>query len=545
MRRLLLLLILLGSGPAWAGPRARSNDRGISELFDRIRPAVVRVAGLWPRRSAMPSSGVYVGDAGIVLSWGHYAQPGWKVTVTIPGGEQREGKVIARDPLSGVVALAVSGRVPAFVRAVGEDLSAGRTTISAGHPFGAERADDWPAAGLGIVAQRRPADDAGTEGRYLLSLAVNPGEFGGPLLAGDGRLAGILLPVRDARSDFCQAVPVSDLRRRFADHARVAAALARSSPTGPEDARTWPVHAALSRAAHRVSASVLSLIVRHGADKTGARRPVRIASGLLVTAEGHVLTVGVNLTDAEEVVVVRPDGTEAVAETVATDERYDLALLRIPAEGLPSPAELATVAPRIGRWVAAVGNPNGRAGGRGPLLSFGIVGALHRPDRRYCAIHTDAAVNRANAGGALVDLDGRVVGIPSTLGGRAMSVFGSNSGLGFAIPAAVVAKRLPRLRRGESLTWVPGYLGVELDTRSTLKDGVRIAVVTSGLSAAKAGLRPGDVIREIDGIPIRDMTDIRWIFGGFEEGQKITVTVRRGKELVDVEAVLGVRPHGV
>jgi len=541
MRRLVLLSVLLAAASASAGSVSRTDDRRISDLFDRVRPAVVRVTGLWPGRKALPSSGVYVGDAGIVLSWGHYAQVGWKATLVIPGGEERQGKVIAKDAQSGVVAIAATGKVPAYVRAVGEDLAAGRTTISAGHAFGTERADHWSAAGLGTVAQYRPTDDAGTQGRYLLTLAVNPGEPGGPLLAGDGRLAGILLPVRDLRSGFNQAVPVSDLRRRFAGNARVAAALAPVEATLPGDARAWPVHAALSLAAHRVSASVLSLLIRLEAAKNGVRPTDRIASGLLIDAQGHVLTAAVNLNRAEEVIVVLPGGKEARAETVATDERYDLALLKVSAEGLPAPATLAVAPPRVGQWVAAVGNPNGRAAGRGPLLSFGIVGALGRPDRRYRAIHTDAAINRANAGGALVDLDGLVIGIPSTLGGRAMSVFGANSGLGFAIPAATVTKRLESLKAGETLKHVPGYLGVSLDHENQAKDGVRITEIVPGLAAEKAGLMVDDVIQEIEGIPVHDLSDIPWIFGGLEEGQRVTVTVRRGKELLDLQAELGRR----
>lgn len=537
---LLPLALLLLALPAGAGPLGDRTDDSAAGLVARIRPLVVKVEGIDAGGRLLPSAGVVVGDGGHVVTWSRMASPGWNAVVIRPGGRKRAAKVAARDPRSGLTLLELERPFERGLATAPGFLGAGDPVVTAGYPFGGELADSGAAVSQAVIAQARREKDGEEPSLYLLSGAVNPGDFGGPLVDRHGRLAGLLVPGRDEPSGLSSALPVAVVAARFAGTAGAKEALAPAGPSEDGDGVEWPVQDALRVAAQAVAPAVPSLVMEP--EEEG--RETWSATGVLVSDTGLIVTTRENLVGAKSVTAVLADGREFAATRLGSDERIGIALLSIDAPDLPAPASLARELPRVGRFVAAVGNANGREVRNGPLVTIGIVGARNRRDRRYGALHTDAAVNRANAGGALVDLEGRVVGILTTFGGTTLTDLGANSGIGFAIPSPAVSDRLPALARGETIAWRPGYLGVNLDLNVPPENGgVVILEVQPGEAAEAAGLKPGDVIVGADDHTIGGYDDLRRIFLGFEEGQEIRLRLRRDGKDLEVLATLGAPPE--
>jgi len=519
---------------------AASPDEAGMRLAAAVRGAVVRVDGPGgPRRLA---SGVVTGSGRVVLTWSAGWSRGAEVSLSFPGGVTRKGEVLARDRATGVTAVRLLDPVAEGVLPRAGDLAAGEPVAVAGHAFGTLRGEGGAAVALGILAQVRRAD---TGDRYLLTSAVNPGEFGGLLADRNGRLAGILLRRRDPLTGFSTAVPVSTLREAFRDHEEVVAALTPSEGAEPLLQGAWPIHDRLKLVAEAVCPSVLSLVeeVAEGSDD----KP-RIVTALLVDGEGHAVTTRANLTGIRTFRAVFPDGREFPAERRGEDVRLGIVMVRIEGDSLPKPPDFAGDLPPIGSFVVALGNPNGRDRGAGCLLTMGIVGARNRSARsqgpmQYRALHTDAGVNRGNLGGPLIDLSGRVVGVLSSLGGASLTEVGANSGIGFAIPTRLLAPSLEPLRRGEKIEFRPGYLGVSLSFTPAEGGGVLVTAAQPGFPAARSGVKANDVIVGADGESIAAYEDLRRLFSEFEEDQTVRLSVRRGEDMVELDVTLGPWPR--
>ena len=519
MRRLpAVVLLALLAATASAGPLAGEASAVSAAAAAKLIPAVVRVFGL--PSGGLPASGTILAGGSLVLTWSRPAEPGHRVRVARAGEPARNGSVSARDTATGVTILRIDGEPFARGLASGPDPEAGEPVFVAGHPYGTVRGEGGPALGLGVVAQREPAS-----GRILLSCSVNPGDYGGPVADREGRLVGVMLPEQDAVSGLPYAALVSTIRSRL--------------PGLPEAetgaAEPWPVHESLRRAALAVWPSVVSLATEGEPDVW--------FSGVVADAEGGVLTTRPGLPVGSKLVAVLPGGSERAALVLGTMERYGVTLLELEGPDPPVPARFAAEAPGVGSFVAGVGNPNGRDIDRGPLVTVGVIGGVNRADRRYDAVVTDAAVNRGNAGGALVDLDGRVVGFLTTLNGSALLSVGANSGVGFAIPFPPLSLHLAALRRGESVPWRPGYLGVSLSFDEVEGGGVRIEAVLPGRPAEKAGMLAGDVIVSVGETRIRVFDDLRKAFLPLREGEKVAVVVRRDGAEQTFEAELALRPE--
>jgi serine protease DegQ len=236
-----------------------------------------------------------------------------------------------------------------------------------------------------------------------------------------------------------------------------------------------------------------------------------LGSGVIVDAiKGLVLTNNHVIQNADEVSVTLTDGRVLPAELVGTDPDTDVALIKIKAERLVSLTLANSDALRVGDFVVAVGNPFGI----GQSATSGIVSALGRSGLRGLGyqnfIQTDASINPGNSGGALVNLRGELVGINSAI----FSPSGGNVGIGFAIPANLARNVMNQLLAfGEVQR---GSLGVQtqdltaalakalkLDTNAVTAGGAVVTQVVPDTSAAKAGLRQGDVITAIAGKPVR------------------------------------------
>lgn len=270
-----------------------------------------------------------------------------------------------------------------------------------------------------------------------------------------------------------------------------------------------------------------------------------IGTGLIVTADGEIVTNAHVIGDAETVHVrINGESEPRDAAVIAVDSSRDLALLRVDTGGL-SPAALA--APddvRLGDEVLAIGYALDLDGD--PTVTLGIVSSLDRTLATETGslkglIQTDAAVSSGNSGGPLVNAVGDVVGLITL---ASSSGPGSTAnGLGFAISTAELLPTLDRLRaQANGETTETGYLGVELNRRTDGGSGALVTKVVAGSAAAKADIREGDVVVAVDGEPISGQAALVATIRDLAPGDKTTVSLVRDGSPVDVSVELGQRP---
>ncbi len=277
------------------------------------------------------------------------------------------------------------------------------------------------------------------------------------------------------------------------------------------------------------------------------QRRAGLGSGVVVNAEGYVLTNNHVVDGADAIEVALNDGRKLKAKVVGTDPETDLAVIRITApEKLPVIQFATTNSVHVGDVVLAIGNPFGV----GQTVTSGIVSALGRSHLGINTfenfIQTDAAINPGNSGGALVDSNGNLVGINTAI----YSQSGGSMGIGFAIPVSLAKGVLDQIIRTGAVT--RGWVGVEIqeitpDLAESFNlpatSGALIAGVMRGSPADKAGLKPGDVLLAIDGAPVRDAQSMLENIAALEPGSTSHFAIRRAKQDVDVRVVIGKRPR--
>src|SRR5207245_1528943 len=218
-----------------------------------------------------------------------------------------------------------------------------------------------------------------------------------------------------------------------------------------------------------------------------------------------------------------------VAKVVATDQSRMVSLLKVDATGLAVPAATPKKEIRIGQWALALGRTWASLDSL-PSVSVGIVSALGRIYGK--AIQTDAKVSPVNYGGPLVDLEGRVMGVLVPASPRGQDETAGyewyDSGIGFAIPLEDIQAVLPRLKEGQDLK--KGLMGIYLKSTDIYSVAPEIASVGVDSAAAKAGIKAGDIIIELNGQTIVRQAQILHILGEKYEGDTVTVKVKRGKE---------------
>ncbi len=270
-----------------------------------------------------------------------------------------------------------------------------------------------------------------------------------------------------------------------------------------------------------------------------------LGSGVIVSADGYILTNHHVVEDAQRIVVDLADGRSAPATVVGSDPPSDLALLRIKETGLRALPFGDAERVKVGDVVLAFGNPLGV----GQTVTMGIVSAKGRAtgvgDGNYeDFLQTDAPINQGNSGGALVNLRGELVGINAQI----LSQSGGNIGIGFAIPstmARAVTEQLMKdgvVHRARLGVTVQG-LNADL-ARSLGVDGVHGALVSgveAGSPGERAGLRQGDVITRIDGREVADANALRNQVAGSRPGTEVTLTVRRDGRSEQITARLAER----
>ena len=254
-----------------------------------------------------------------------------------------------------------------------------------------------------------------------------------------------------------------------------------------------------------------------------------VGSGVIVTKDGYILTNNHVVDDADEVKVSLQDGRVFTAKVIGKDPKSDVAVVKIDAQDLPAITFADSDKCEVGDLVLAVGNPFGID----QSVTRGIVSAKDRAamDLDYQDfIQTDAAINPGNSGGALVDAEGRLIGINTAIYSRS----GGNQGVGFAIPTSLARGVMESLIKYGKVT--RGYLGVMIQDISPslakefkLKsdNGALVGDVVPDGPAAKAGLKSGDVIEKFDGKPVTDSRHLKIEVARVAPGETVAVEVLR------------------
>ena len=276
-----------------------------------------------------------------------------------------------------------------------------------------------------------------------------------------------------------------------------------------------------------------------------AQRASSLGSGVIVSSSGYVLTNHHVVEAADEIEVALADGKKLLAKVVGNDPETDLAVLRVTAEALPSIVFGSSDALKVGDVVLAIGNPFGV----GQTVTAGIVSALGRTGLGINTfenfIQTDAAINPGNSGGALVDAGGNLVGINTAIFSRS----GGSMGIGFAIPVSTAQMVLEQIVKNGSVT--RGWIGVEVqELTPTVAEsfklgatrGALIAGVLRGGPADKAGVKPGDVLVEVEAKPVADPTSMLNLIAALAPGTQAKVKLKRKGQDVEASIAVGRRP---
>ncbi len=312
---------------------------------------------------------------------------------------------------------------------------------------------------------------------------------------------------------------------------------------------------AFERAAEAIAPAVVSVINEQDVSaelpaflrSAAPRDEVRgLGSGVIIDESGYILTNNHVVEGASTLKVRLHDDRELRAELVGTDPKTDLAVIRVRAEGLQAAPLVDGAELRVGQWVLAVGSPFGLS----RTVTAGIVSAVGRGSMGITDygdfIQTDAAINRGNSGGPLIDLRGRVVGINTAI----FSPNGGSSGIGFSIPSSMaraVKDQLiahGRMRRG----WmgvVMGELTPDLARSFEFEgeSGVLIDDVDPAGPGFRSGLRAGDIVARLDRTAVRDMADFRNTVAQAGPGAVVKLEVWRDRQLQELSVTLGALPE--
>ena len=277
------------------------------------------------------------------------------------------------------------------------------------------------------------------------------------------------------------------------------------------------------------------------------RESKSLGSGFIISEDGYILTNHHVVKDADEIVVKLKDRRQIVAKLIGSDERTDIALLKVEANSLPAVKIGSAKALQVGEWVLAIGTPFGFE----QSVTAGIVSAKGRslPGGNYVPfIQTDVAINPGNSGGPLFNMEGEVVGVNSQIYSRS----GGYMGLSFAIPMDVAMNVVEQIKTKGSVS--RGWLGVQIQdvTRELAESfdmdrpyGALISKVIPGSPSEKAGLKIGDVIIEFDGQEIDRSGELPPVVGMTAIGEEAKVKVIRDGHKKTIKVVIGLLPDEV
>ena len=283
----------------------------------------------------------------------------------------------------------------------------------------------------------------------------------------------------------------------------------------------------------------------HGRGGDGAPTQQGLGSGVIVTADGYLLTNNHVVEGAAEIEVLLSDGRQARATLIGTDPETDVALLKINLDKLPVIRLGNAEALQVGDAVLAIGNPFNV----GQTVTSGIVSALGRSQLGINTfenfIQTDAAINPGNSGGALVDAEGNLVGINTAIFSRS----GGSLGIGFAIPVTTARQVMDALLKGGPVA--RGWIGVQTrELTSDMAEGLQLSVhegvlisgVLADAPAAKAGVKPGDVMIRVGNKSVKSPAQLLAAVSALKPLSATTVQVQRGVKQMEFALTVAQRP---
>lgn len=262
----------------------------------------------------------------------------------------------------------------------------------------------------------------------------------------------------------------------------------------------------------------------------GVRVGAAQGSGVIIDKEGHVLTAGhVVGKPGRDVVFILPDGKQVRGKTLGMNRGIDSGLMKITTKGDWPTMEMGDAAKlKSGQWVMATGHPGGYRRGRTPVVRVGRVLA-----NRKSVVVTDCTLVGGDSGGPLFDMDGKIIGIHSRIGGSLAE--------NMHVPVNTYEETWDRLVKGENWGNTPGnapFVGVVGDREA---DNCRIAEVYPGTPADKAGIKTGDVITKFDGKDVSDFSTLAGLVQKKKPKDKVKIEILRGEDTLKIELVVGRR----
>lgn len=272
-----------------------------------------------------------------------------------------------------------------------------------------------------------------------------------------------------------------------------------------------------------------------------AQQGANLGSGVIVSADGYIVTNAHVINQADEIIVALNDGRKTRAKIIGSDTDSDLAVIKIELDNL-EPITFRTQPISIGDVTLAIGNPFGV----GQTVTQGIISATGRAGLGISSfedfIQTDAAINPGNSGGALVDADGELIGINTVIYSRS----GGSMGIGFAIPTSIIEQVMNALITNGKVS--RGWLGIGIapmtDNPVSLEtsQGVMVSQVWEDTPAYNAGLKVGDVIVSLNDTPTNDVNTLTGIVAKHAPNTVLTAKIIRDGEPQTLEVTLGERP---
>ncbi|HKW50755.1 MAG TPA: trypsin-like peptidase domain-containing protein [Candidatus Eisenbacteria bacterium] len=280
-----------------------------------------------------------------------------------------------------------------------------------------------------------------------------------------------------------------------------------------------------------------------------------MGSGFIISKDGYVLTNEHVVHGADKITVILSDGRSFTGRIVGSHPQYDLAIVKIDGKDLPV-APLGTSNDLlVGEWAIAIGNPFGfLLNDTQPTVTAGVISATRRDIKSQSQttgiyknmIQTDAAINPGNSGGPLVNARGEVIGVNTFI----FTKSGGSEGIGFAIPIDATKRVVDEIIRFGKVrnvwigvrTWeITPYVAERLGT--TDRNGLYVAVIERGSPADKAGVKVGDIIRKVNGTPVRDSNEAYRVIFGASVGDTISLTVERDGKLLTMKLLLEETPE--
>jgi S1-C subfamily serine protease len=560
-----LAALLWSAAPAPAAePRAEAglaaaeaHDR---RVYEAVSPAVVGITCRTSPAEGYFGTGVVISPDGLILTSTTVVPKGaGSIQVFFRGALQKEAKVVGTDQATEAALIRVeAGQKLAYVPlADSATARPGELAYTFGNPFMTLAVDDKVSFSKGAVSGvYRLTGNGDFESKYRdlaieTEAAVNPGSDGGPLIDGQGRLLGIISLGYSERRWLGCAVPVHVIQPKIEAMKDLRPAAGHVAP--PEAVRRR--EAAWREAVERLAPAVVQVIVPREekfvprpenvrmdrrAMESARRykmRPEGPASGVLVSAEGHVLTAQYHLTGkvrADGLKVRLADGRELPAKALGFDASLDLAMLKVEpgAEKLPFAELAADAEPEVGEALAVVGRSEDL---KTVTVNRGLVSAAGRGFRGTLQI--SAFVNYGNSGGAAVDAAGRLVGVTGHL--RPDSHWGQNSGVGFVNSSRAIRAIYAELAAGKEVQPPPRtFLGVGPGPDSATVLGAPVGQVLAGSAAEEAGLKPGDLVTHMDGQPVESWPALVRSITGHKPGDTVRLTVARAGQNLEVQVKL-------